>query len=69
MVFNFAVDVPDNLQSFNPNSVNRFTLRQSPAAVPEPATMILLDTGLTAVAGVIRKREGAEKSKTASLIS
>lgn len=45
----FAVDVPDNLASFNPAQLSRFTLRQTPivaAQVPEPPSLLLLGGGL-----------------------
>lgn len=47
--FTFAVDVPDNLASFHPGGLDRFTLRQAPqsAAVPEPGGFTLL-AGMTA---------------------
>lgn len=43
--FEFAVDVPDGLATFNPSGLNRFTLRQAPitqAVVPAPSTLLLL---------------------------
>lgn len=47
--FTFAIDLPDELQAFNPSGLNRFTLRQRPsvdAVVPEPATLLLFGFGL-----------------------
>jgi hypothetical protein len=61
--FELAIDVPDNLQSINPNSVSRFTLRQTPtvqvAAVSEPITAILLLAALLAMARAIRRPGGS----------
>lgn len=62
--FFFAVDLPDNLQKFNPYELNRFTLRVTPngtpapdpTPVPEPGTMMLLGTGIAALAAKNRKR-------------
>ena len=48
----FAIDVPDNIATFNPAQVSRFTLRQTPipvSAVPEPSTLLLLIVGLLAL--------------------
>jgi hypothetical protein len=53
--FAFSIDVPDNLQTVNPSGLNRFTLRQTPnAAVPEPASLLLLSSGAVGLA--IRRR-------------
>ena len=46
----FAVDVPDGLQNVHPSGVNRFTVRLTPAAIPEPSSAVLLLTGLSVVA-------------------
>lgn len=45
--FAFAIDVPDGVQTF--------TLRQAPAAVPEPATVALTGAALAALALITRK--------------
>ncbi len=55
VAFSFSVDVPDNLQAFNPGRLNRFTLRQF--QLPEPSSIILLCTVLAAAGvGARRKR-------------
>ena len=43
VAFTLAIDVPDNLSTFHPGALNRFTLRQFPttASVAEPGTMLL----------------------------
>jgi hypothetical protein len=69
-VFSFAIDVPDNLQNFHPGGLNRFTLRQTPAIaqaapVPEPATALLLGSGLAGIGGAIRQRRGRQKEHDA----
>jgi hypothetical protein len=49
----FAIDVPDGLVAFNPNQVNRFTLRQTPVvatqSVSEPPSLLLLSVGMLAL--------------------
>jgi hypothetical protein len=54
---NFHIDVPDNLNQFNPSGQNRFTLRQvalltpgGDTAVPEPSVFWMFGGGLLAVA-------------------
>ena len=61
--FFFAIDLPDNLQKFNPYELNHFTLRitpngtaPDPTPVPEPGTMMLIGTGIAALVAKSRKR-------------
>lgn len=53
LTLTFAIDVPDNLAAFNPDQLNRFTLRQTPIVatqvVPEPSSLMLLGAGMLAL--------------------
>jgi hypothetical protein len=51
----FAIDVPDGLQNVHPSGVNRFTVRLTPVAIPEPSSAVLLLTGLSVVALCLRR--------------
>ena len=62
LAFTFSIDVPDGLATFHPDSVNRFTLRQTPVVatpVPEPSSMLLLGWGMLALLPW-RRRAAAE---------
>lgn len=48
--YTFAIDVPD----LGPNG--RFTLRQTPVAVPEPMNIVLLGVGIAVLSVVVRRR-------------
>lgn len=53
LTLTFAIDVPDSLAAFNPDQVNRFTLRQTPIiatqSVSEPPSLLLLAVGMLAL--------------------
>lgn len=60
VLFTLSIDVPDNLVALNPSGLNRFTLRQfptnTPAPVPEPASVVLLGGGLAGLVAARRRR-------------
>ena len=54
--FSLVVDVPDNLSSFHPGGLNRFTIRQAQNVIPEPSTLLLLGAGVAAMGAGRRRR-------------
>ena len=54
----FAVDVPDALANVHPLGLNRFTLRLTPVAVPEPSSAVLVIAGLAMCAWRRRSAPG-----------
>lgn len=59
LTLTFAIDVPDSLAAFNPNQLDRFTLRQTPIvatqSVPEPSSLLLLGPALLGLVSWRRK--------------